>query len=313
MNLDDLRIFAQLAASGSFTGAAQRLGVTKQTVSRRVAALEEELGVELVRRSTRSVALTELGRAYAERCAAVTRLAEEATRALTAQAGEVAGTLRLTADPTLGALMLRALLARYCAAYPRVRVELELTARKVDLLEEGFDLAFRVGAPPERAHLSAQLLAPARLLAVVAPAYLAARGAPETPEDLAEHDCLSALPAHAPAAWPLLREGRVTGVPVRAKVRANDPATARELALAGLGVALLPSLLVAEDLAAGRLVEVLASYAPEVGGIYAVTPATALLTPAVQAMLSLAAEEAERALRPMEPAPSAPSAQAAPR
>ncbi|MCB9797648.1 MAG: LysR family transcriptional regulator [Alphaproteobacteria bacterium] len=296
-DLNDLRVFAHLAAAGSFTGAARSLGVTKQTVSRRVAVLEESLGVELVRRSTRRVTLTELGQAYAQRCAAVTRLAEEASRAVASEGQVVAGRLRLTADPTLGALLLRATLARYCADHPQVQVELELTARKVDLLEEGFDLAFRVGMPPEAAHLSARLLAPARLLCVASPDYLRARGAPRDPSELAEHDCLSALPAHSPAAWPMQVEGALRRVPIAARLRVNDPDTARAMALEGLGLALLPSLLVAEDLRAGRLREVLAPHAPEVGGIYAITPDSALLSPKVTALLELAEAEAARALR----------------
>jgi DNA-binding transcriptional LysR family regulator len=292
--LDDMRVFAELARVGSFTGAARSLGLTKQTVSRRVRALERELGIELVRRTTRRVALTEVGRAYSGRCQEVTRLAEEANRAATSQLGVAAGTLRVTADATLGEVLLRDLVRAFAEGFPQVQVELLLTARKVDLLREGFDVAFRVGAPPDVHHLAARRLAAAALWWVATSGHLAAHGVPDDLGALARHPCLACLPDGAPAAWPVLLDGRIQMAPVEPRVRANDAPTVRAAALGGLGVAQLPSAVVRADVAAGRLVRVLAQHTPEVGGIHVVYPHSRLLAPKVTEFVALAVAMAGR-------------------
>ena len=286
--LDDMRVVAQLAESGSISAAAKALGMPKQTFSRRLAELEDELGVELARRTTRAITLTAVGRAYAARCAEVVRLADDANRAVSSQLDEVGGTLRVTADTSFGEAFLPELVATYLDLHPRVRVEVLLTSRKVDVLDEGFDVAFRIGPPPDVLHLAATRLGPARLWTVASPAYLAARGEPETPDDLREHDCLSAVPTLAHAQWPLMIDGALQLIGVRSRLRVNGLAMARRAALAGIGVAQLPEFAVAADVEDGALVEVLGAFAPEVGGIHVVYPCSRLLAPAVTEFVATA-------------------------
>ena len=172
MKLEDMRLFARVAAARSFTGAARQLGIPKQTLSRRVAGLEHALGVRLLHRTTRRLYLTEVGAAYAERCDEVIRMAEEANRSVT-DAGEVPkGTLRVTADPVFGEAFLGGVITEFARRWPEVHVEVVLTRRRVDLVEEGFDLAFRVGRVDDPA-LTATRLGPARVRYCASPRYLA--------------------------------------------------------------------------------------------------------------------------------------------
>lgn len=292
--LDDMRLFAQLADAGSLTEAAAALGMSKQTVSRRLAELERGLGVELARRTTRALSLTDVGRAYALRCAEVTRLADEANRAASSQLEVASGRLRVTADNTFGEAFLPDIVTRYLRAHANVDVEVLLTARRVDLLDEGFDVAFRVGAPPNVNHLAATRLGPARMCTVASPAYLASRGTPQTIADLAEHDCLAAVPSLSHSGWPLLVDATVRLVPIAARVRVNGLAMARHAALAGAGIAHLPQFAVADDLTAKRLVVVLPAHAPEVGGVHVVYPHSHLLAPKVSAFVALAVSRFQR-------------------
>ena len=286
--LDDMRLFAQLAESGSLTGAATSLGMSKQTVSRRLAELEQSLGVELARRTTRALALTDVGRAYAQRCAEVTRLADEANRAASSQLEVVSGRLRVTADNTFGEAFLPDIVTRYLRAHINVDVEVLLTSRRVDLLDEGFDVAFRVGAPPNVSHLAATRLGPARMRTVASPAYLAARGTPRRIEELTHHDCLALVPSLSHTGWPLLVDGAVRLIPIAARVRVNGLAMTRHAALAGAGIAHLPEFAVADDLDQARLVSVLGAHAPEVGGVHIVYPHSHLLAPKVSEFVALA-------------------------
>jgi len=287
-NLDDMRIFAELAASGSFTAAARVLGVTKQTISRRLKELEDALGVELIRRTTRRVALTDVGVAYASRCSDIVRDALDANRAAASHHGTVAGTLRITADHTFGEALLPSLVARYTAQHRDAEVEVFLTARKVDLLEEGYDVAFRVGAPPDVHHLTSTRLGPAQLWTVAAPSYLQARGVPTTPHELAKHDCLAAVPHLAHRGWPFAWDGALRLIDLPARVRANDVRLVRQAALGGVGIAHLPTFCVQEDVAHGRLHRILSAYTPEVGGLHLVYPHSRLLAPKVRAFVALA-------------------------
>src|SRR5262249_46190581 len=156
----------------------------------RIAELEVELGLRLVDRTTRAFRLTDAGRRYAERCAEIVRLADEATDDVRGQSAEITGTLRVTADPLLGELFLPPIIAAFLRAHPKVAVDAVLTSRFVDLVEEGFDVAVRVGELSDSS-LAAQSVGPARLVYVASPSYLRVRGTPRSPSDLAEHDCVA--------------------------------------------------------------------------------------------------------------------------
>lgn len=291
VRIDDMRLFAELAEAGSLTAAAARLGMPKQTVSRRLAELEDALGVQLAQRTTRRLRLTDVGRAYAVRCREVARLADEANRAATAVAGEEPrGTLRITADPTFGEAFLPGLVAQYLARYEGVRLEVMLANRYVDLIDEGFDLAFRVGRL-EDSSLIVRRLGPARLLCCASPEYLARRGAPTTPAALAEHDCIELAPRRGPSRWPFRGpDGGVQTVAVTGRIQVNSLPMARQVARAGLGIANLPAFACAADIEGNTLQTVLDSWMIDVGGVHVVYPPQRFLASRVRRFVDLAVE-----------------------
>ena len=291
VRIDDMRLFAELAEAGSLTGAAARLGMPKQTVSRRLVELETALGVQLAQRTTRRLRLTDVGRAYAVRCREVARLADEANHAAAAVAGdEPRGTLRITADPTFGEAFLPGLSAQFLALHRKVRLEVVLTARHVDLVDEGFDLAFRVGRL-EDSSLVARRLGPARLRCCAAPEYLARRGPPADPAALTEHDCIELSPRSGPSRWPFHDPGGgVQSIVVAGRIQVNSLPMAREVARAGLGIANLPAFACEADVAAGLLETVLDDWTIDVGGVHVVYPPQRFLAARVRRFVDLAIE-----------------------
>lgn len=283
-----MRLFARLAELGSFSRAARSLDVPKQTLSRRIAALEQELGVELVVRTTRKVRLTPLGQAYAERCRELASLAREANEQLLGAGEQPRGRLRITADPTFGEAFLPELIAAYLERHAEVEVEAVLTSRRVDLIEEGFDLAFRVGRLDDSS-LVATRLAGARLIYCAAPSYIERRGAPTHPEQLREHAIIEHTPRAGTSRWPFVgADGQLFAVPVSGRVRVNSLALVRRLAMAGFGIANLPAFSCADQLAAGELVSVLDDWVGDVGGIWLVRPQHKLLSVRVRSFVELA-------------------------
>lgn len=289
VRLDDMRLFARIAEAETLTAAARALGMPKQTVSRRLADLESALGVPLVARTTRSLRLTDVGRAYATRCAEVARLAQEANLSVSSDHDEPSGTLRITADPTFGHALLPDLVAQYAERHREVRVDVQLTNRIVDLVEEGFDAAFRVGRLDDSS-LVGRRLGPARLVLCASPAYVQARGMPNDPAALDEHDCIELSPQGGPTRWPLAGPNGIEAVTVTGRIRVTGIPMAHRAALAGLGIAALPRFACADDLEAGRLVPVLEAWSAEVGGVFVVYPAHRILTARVRALVDLAVE-----------------------
>ncbi len=287
MHLEDMRLFAAVAEMKSFTASARRLGIPKQTLSRRVAELERALGVPLMHRTTRRLHLTEAGAAYAQRCAEIVRIAAEADRAV-AEAHDVpSGTLRITADPVFGDAFLGELLVEYARRWPGVRLDVALTRRHVDLVDEGFDVAFRVGAVDDPM-LSGKKLGPARIRYCASPAYVAERGLPETPKDLDNHHIVVVAESGAPARWPFHGKHGLELLPVSGRVRLTSFSLSRIAVLAGLGIGLFPEFACSEDLRRGRLIPVFGRTAIDVGAIWIVHAARRFLPARVRAFLELA-------------------------
>lgn len=282
-----MRLFARVAEAGSFTGAARQLGVPKQTLSRRVAELERALGVQLLHRTTRSLRPSDAGAAYALRCAELVRMAEEANRAASEAQDEPRGLLRVSADPVFGEAFLGPLLVEYARRWPAVGIEVVLTRRRVELLEEGFDVAFRVGQLDDASLLGLRL-GPARVRYCASPAYLARRGTPQRPAQLSAHDTLAVSSDGSNARWPFRGRRGLALVPVQARLRFSSLALARTAALAGLGIGLFPEFACAEDLRRGRLVSVLEEHVAEVGSVWLVHPAARFLSARIRAFVELA-------------------------
>ncbi len=292
IDMGDMGLFARVAEAKSFTAAAQALGIPKQTLSRRIAALERALGVRLMHRTTRRLHLTDAGAAYAEGCAELVRVAAAANRAVTDAHEAPAGTLRVTADPVLGEAFLAELLVDYARRHPAVRLHVLLTRRRVDLVAEGFDVAFRVGPLDDPA--AGVELGPARIRYCASPQYVARRGAPTGPEQLAEHDCLVVASPGEAVRWPLPGERRPRLVPVVGKHVLSSFALARSAALAGLGIAIFPEFACVDDVRRGRLVPVLGPDPVDVGAVCLVHAGGRRVPARVRAFTELARERFAR-------------------
>jgi len=262
-----MEAFVRVVDAGSFTAAARRWGRSKAVVSKYVAALEEHLGVPLLRRTTRSLSLTDAGRGYHARCVDLLGELEAVEAGLRSDHVEPRGLLRVTAPPGFMDRYARLMTTAFVERYPEITMDLLLTHRMVDLVEEGIDVALRVTVPRDSS-LVARRLGPAPLVAVASPAYLARRGAPRTPGDLRAHACLVDTNFRDRGRWRFRGET----VEVDGPFRVNSPTVVRDLAAAGHGVAVVPAFVAAAHLDDGRLVEVLAGELAFDWAVYAVYP-----------------------------------------
>jgi DNA-binding transcriptional LysR family regulator len=239
IDLNRIRLFVRVAEAGSFTGAARVAGLPKSSVSRAVAALERELAVRLIQRTTRRLQLTEAGRAYYESVSRALSGIDEAAAAVSALQDTPRGQLRITAPPDLGQWLLAPTIARFAMRYPDVQVDVSLTQRLVDLVHEGLDLALRVGKLGD-SRLVARPLGHIRAGIFAAPRYLKRRGRPRSVVELAEHECVLFRGVSGRAVWELVGPAGRQRVEVRGAVAADDGQFVREAAVAGQGLTLLP-------------------------------------------------------------------------
>jgi DNA-binding transcriptional LysR family regulator len=267
--LTGLEVFAKVAGAGSLSAAARALGMSQTMVTKHIAALESRLGVKLFHRTTRRLSITEAGRNYLESSGRILAEIEAADAAVAADRVEPRGLLRLNAPVSFGTRQIAPLLAEFTQRHPRVTVELGLNDRLVDLVEEGWDLAIRIGNLPNSS-LIARRIAPCRIVVCAAPSYLGARGAPRTVASLADHNCLGyTLSQRTPIdRWVF---GADVGVQISGNLRANNGDALRTAAIAGQGIIHQPTFIVADDIREGRLVALpLDQPTVELGGIYAV-------------------------------------------
>jgi DNA-binding transcriptional LysR family regulator len=267
--------FARVVEAKSFTGAAAVLGVSKSVVSARVAALEDQLKVRLLHRTTRKLSLTPDGLALYQRCAPLLAVADEAAAAAAGTGDTPRGLLRVNAPSVFAQDYLAAPVASYLERYPAVRVELTMTDRLIDLVDEGVDVAIRVVASLKPGGLVARRLARDRTVLCASPAYLRRKGTPHGPADLLDHDCLIYSLLKVADEWVFRNPGekQVYSLPLEGRFAAASGAMLREAALAGVGLAVLPRFMIAQHLSAGRLQPVLAdSFAGTELGVHAVYP-----------------------------------------
>ncbi len=270
--LDGIAAFARVVDCGSFSAAAERLKLSKSAISAHVQRLEQRLGTRLLHRSTRSLSLTEAGAAYYRHCVRILAEAEAAEQAAVALQREPRGTLRISAPDTFGWMHVAPAIPDFLKRYPDLSVDIALSAKHVDLVDEGLDLAIRIGALADSA-LVVRKLAPSRVLLCAAPSYLRAHGAPREPAALAAHNCLCASVTPWGNEWRLSARAKEARVVVSGSVRANGAETLRAAALGGLGIASLPSWAIADDLRSGALRRVLPHWELPTSAIYAVYPA----------------------------------------
>lgn len=257
--LDSMKVYVLTVEKGSLSAAADVCGMSATMAGNHVRALEQRLGMGLMHRTTRRQHVTAFGEEYYARCKEILRLVAETDAQAQTMRLAPAGLLRVSAPVTFGTEALAPVLSDYLARYPDVDVELDIADRVVDLMEDGFEAAIRVGQVPPDAALVARPLAPYRLLLCASPDYLARCGTPATPADLAGHDCLS-FGAASLVQWRFERGHDVCKVPVEGRVRINNGQALRVAALQGLGIVLQPEILLAADVRAGRLVRLLPDY-----------------------------------------------------
>jgi DNA-binding transcriptional LysR family regulator len=287
LDLNDILIFARVVEAGSFTAAARVLGMPKTTVSRRIAALEREVGVRLLQRTTRSLGTTDAGRLYYEQSSQALRAIEDANRRLAEARAEPSGTIRISAPVGFGDYFLTGTVFDFLAAHPKTRVELRLTDDKLNLIENGIDLAFRTGVLPDSTLIARKLGSTHRILCA-SPDYLAHAGAPETPADLVRHDCVIAGPSAAGVHWSLDGPHGQETVAVSGRFAANEMQVVFAAAVAGYGIAQLPNGMAQAAVRDGRLRRVLDDYTTPAGGLYVVYPSSRHLSPLVKAFIELA-------------------------
>ncbi|HEV8691915.1 MAG TPA: LysR family transcriptional regulator, partial [Ideonella sp.] len=285
-----------LAEAGSFTAAAQRLGLSKAAMSQRVTELEQAAGVPLVQRTTRSMHLTDAGRQLVGATQAAFASIDQAFAEVRDLADMPSGRLRVTAPVALARQCIVPLLPGFLAAHPALQVELDLSDRLRPLAQEGFDLAIRHTSTPPDTHV-AWMLRETRSLLLASPAYLARRSAPATPDDLRRHDCLFYPRPGDTAAWSFESTGRAPGgrvsVPLRGPFAANNSEALREAAMAGLGITLLPDFSAQSAIEAGALVELLPGW-QAVGAfgthLWAIRPYAAQVPRGVRVLVAWLAE-----------------------
>ncbi len=286
--LTQMTVFASVVDRGSFTEAANQLGIAKSTVSRHVSALELRLGVRLINRTTRRLRPTDIGQAYYERCQAIVTDAKEADRAVTDRSDTPLGVLRITAPKGWATRYLMDSVGEFLATWPGVEIELNLDDRIVDIIEEGYDLAIRV-AKPSDSSLVAKKLGSSWLILVCSPEYIKRHGEPTHPDQLGQHDVISRLGGVAVATmhgpkdevfrWP--RDGRL---------RTNDGAAMMRALLDGVAIGYMPDFMVRKHLRSGALTRLLRDWTDESRPVYALYPHRRLLSPKVRAFLDLLGE-----------------------
>ena len=266
---DQLKAFVATAQTGSFTAAADQLGVSNRLTSKYVGELEARLGVRLLQRTTRKVGLTPAGEDLLARAPDLLDDLDDLLAGVAEGSHGLTGTLRISAPVTFGEIHVTGMLGRFGQANPGLSFDLRLTDSFADLASEGLDLAFRIGRS-EMASLKARKLGELRSVLVASPGYIANHGAPERPEDLERHACILDTNRRLPRRWTFHREEEALTVQVQGPFQVNSARAAAELAAAGLGLAYVPEITIIEALRSGRLVPLMAGFAGERAALNAV-------------------------------------------
>lgn len=295
-SLEELEAFLHVAETGSFTKAAQRLGISKSVISRRVSGLERRLGALLVSRTTHAVTLTELGAGFHERARRSLEDLDEAVEAVGLGAKAIRGLVRITAPTNLGTLHVLPAVTQLMALHEALEIDLDLNDRYVDITLGGFDLAIRIGDLKDSVLVSRKLGRIGRAV-VGSPGYLSEKGMPVVPEDLERHECLTYANMNPAEQWRFLVRGEWRTIRTRGRLKTNDGSALLAAAIAGRGLVGLPRFITDEAVAAGRLVRVLEDFPlPEVG-LFALFPSSARLPGRARAVLEHLAGHFERVLR----------------
>lgn len=287
--LESDRMFLAVMETGSFTAAAERLGTSSGQASKLVSRLESELGVRLLNRTTRSVSPTEAGQAYFNRLRPLLDEYDSLDAQVRDSTHAPRGRLRLTAPLTFGTVELAPALNAFALCYPEIQLDVSFADRVANVVDEGFDMAVRVGRP-EDSSLIARKLCDVRLVVVGAPAYLDRNPKPATPDDLARHECIIDANFRDPDRWPFRIAGVERLAPVRGRVRYSNAEACLRAAEAGLGLACLPAFVAGPAIRSGRVGRLLADYETEPYGVHALYPHSRHLAAKVRALVDFLAD-----------------------
>jgi DNA-binding transcriptional LysR family regulator len=292
-DLNDLRFFAEVVEQNGFAAAARKLGVPRSRLSRRIGLLEDRLGVRLIQRSTRRFSVTDIGRDYYRHCAAMMAEAEAAQDTIDRMRSEPQGTVRVSCPSSIIYFQVGEMIARFMEQCPRIEVQLESTNRRVDVIREGFDLAIRVRFPPlEDSDLVVRKLADSPQRLAASPSVLKGFSRPLVPADLAALPSLAWDPAQLQHEWRLDGpDGATSTIRHRPRFVTEDMVALRLAALRGAGVCQFPAFVVADDIKAGRLVDLLPDWTPRAGIVHAVFPSRRGLPPSVRVLLDFLGAE----------------------
>jgi DNA-binding transcriptional LysR family regulator len=285
--------FARCVERRSFSAVGREMSLTQSTVSKLIASLERHLGGKLFARTTRGLALTAEGRRFYEQCRSIIEAVAGAEASFRTGREEVSGTLRIASSVAFGRTQLMSRMSAFLRYYPALSVDLQLADRFVDLVEEGIDVAFRIGELQD-GRVIAHRFGHARRVTVAAPAYLAGNAAPARPEDLANHNCIVYTGHAAPNDWSYAGTGGACTVHVAGDFRSNNTEAIRDAALAGIGIAMSPLWIFAEDMRAGKLVPLLPDHAPTPLPVHAVLPTNRRNSANVRACVEFFRGEFER-------------------
>jgi len=291
---ESMQAFVQVVDAGGFAAAARHMGLSRSAVNKLVLNLEDALQVQLLQRTTRKVTPTPTGLAFYERCVAILADLEEAELAVSQLQTEPKGQLRINAPMTFGTRYLSPVIAQFLQQYPDLHVELSLSDRLIDPIDEGFDVTVRIAQPPKTASLIAQELFPAPVILCAAPHYLAERGVPTSPIELTQHDCLAYGHIATDNQWTLIQaDGDEHKVTASGTLCANNGEVLRDAAVQGLGITLLPRFIVKDDLKSGRLQQILSAYeAPKIS-VYLLYPINRHLSTKVRLLTDFLATQLE--------------------
>jgi len=289
VDLNGITIFVAVVEAGSFTGGARKLNIPKGSISRKVSRLEEELGVRLLNRTTRSVTLTDAGRTYYEQCRKGLAEINYAEQLLEDTRKEPSGTLRISAPVDFGTGRFGEIVDAFIRAYPKANIELVLADQFLDLVEHRIDLAIRIGRL-EDSSLIARKLGSARAILCASPAYLQKHNSPQALQDLRFHDCIVHGRLAQTAIWQLKGPEGAESVRMKCRVSGCNMSHALDLVLAGHGIGLLPDAVAETEIRAGKLMRVLDQFASPEFGFFAVYPSNRQMSPAVRAFLDIAVE-----------------------
>ncbi len=284
IDLNDMVIFSKVVDAGSISGAAREMAQPKSTISRRIKLLEERLAVRLLQRTTRSLKLTELGAVFYERCKRVQEQAEEAERSVSLGQGKPRGILRISGPVETGVSQLGALITEYSELYPEVHIELDLSNRFVDLVEEGYDLAIRAGELPDSTMIARRLVA-SRMVPCASPAYLKRHGTPKVPDELKQHRLVLYGGALKKQPYTFTGPQGIASVQLEPFHVANSLSVLRDMVKSGLGITLLPDSHTLKDVREGHLVLLMDDWKLPEHGIYAVYPSPRHLTSKVRSFV----------------------------